>query len=106
MKTGHRPDSRYLAPLSKGRFLEIAEGNDEQEFGRGVCLSLNDAIVAIAKAGEGGALYWRQEGPDFTLGRASESGCDTRCDTQRGGCESGCIRPHPESRPPSRVNML
>lgn len=66
MKNGHRPDSRYLPALSEGRFLEIAEGNDETEFGRGACLALNDEIVAIAKAGAGGALYWREDGPQFT----------------------------------------
>lgn len=65
MKNGHRPDSRYLPPLAEGRFLEIAEGNDEQEFGRGACLMLNDEIAAIAKAGMGGTLYWRAEGPVF-----------------------------------------
>ena len=54
MKNGHRPDSRYLPTLSEGRFLEIAKGNDE--------------IAAIAKAGEGGVLYWRDEGPRFERG--------------------------------------
>ena len=68
MKNGHRPDSRYLQPLAEGRFLEIAEGNDETEFGRGVCLALNDEIAAMAKAGAGGALYWREDGPRFTQG--------------------------------------
>ena len=74
MKNGHRPDSRYLRPLAEGRFLEIAEGNDETEFGRNACLALNDQIAAMAKAGEGGALYWRREGPVFTPGGAGESG--------------------------------
>ena len=68
MKNGHRPDSRYLPALSEGRFLEIAEGNDETEFGRGACLALNDEIAEMAKAGEGGALYWRAEGPRFERG--------------------------------------
>ena len=68
MKNGHRPDSRYLPALSEGRFLEIAEGNDETEFGRGACLALNDEIAAMAKAGAGGALYWRAEGPRFERG--------------------------------------
>ena len=62
------PRGRYLQPLAEGRFLEIAEGNDEAEFGRGVCLALNDEIAAIAKAGAGGALYWREDGPRFTQG--------------------------------------
>jgi len=68
MKVGHRPDSRYLPPLAEGRFLEIAKGNDEQEFGRGACLALNDEIAAIALSGAGGALYWRQEGPVYRRG--------------------------------------
>ena len=68
MKMGHRPDSRYLPPLAEGRFLEIAEGNDEQNFGRGACLALNDEIAAMAKVGAGGALYWRDDGPHFTPG--------------------------------------
>ena len=68
MKMGHRPDSRYLPALSEGRFLEIAEGNDEQDFGRGACLALNDEIAAMAMAGEGGALHWRVDGPHFTPG--------------------------------------
>ena len=68
MKNGHRPDSRYLPALSEGRFLEIAEGNDESEFGRGVCVAINDEIAAMAKAGNGGALYWREDGPHFTQG--------------------------------------
>jgi len=68
MRNGHRPDSRYLPALSEGRFLEIAEGNDETEFGRGACLALNDEIAAMAKAGEGGSLYWRAEGPSFERG--------------------------------------
>ena len=68
MNIGHRPDSRYLPLITEGRFLEIAEGNDETEFSRNACLSLNDAIAAIATAGAGGALYWREDGPKFTAG--------------------------------------
>ena len=67
MKNGHRPDSRYLQSLAEGRFLEMAKGNDESAFGRGACLSLNDEIAAMAKAGEGGSLYWRESGPQFTV---------------------------------------
>ena len=63
MKNGHRPDSRYLKPLQEGRFLEIAEGNDESEFGRPVCLELNEEIVKIACAGEGLGVYWLDEKP-------------------------------------------
>ena len=68
MNIGPRPDSRYLPLITEGRFLEIAEGNDETEFSRNACLSLNDAIAAIATAGAGGALYWREDGPKFTAG--------------------------------------
>ena len=68
MTIRHRPDSRYLEPLAEGRFLEIALGNDETEFGRGACLALNDEIAAIAKAGAGGALYWKKEGPLWVNG--------------------------------------
>ena len=70
MTLRHRPDSRYLQPLAEGRFLEIAQGNDETEFGRGACLALNEEIRAMALAGEGGALYWKQEGPVYTRGGA------------------------------------
>ena len=65
MGVRYRPDSRYLEPLAQGRFLEIAEGNDEQDFSRGACLTLNDQIAAMALAGEGGTLYWQKEGPVF-----------------------------------------
>ncbi|MBR1589338.1 MAG: hypothetical protein IJ658_13575 [Kiritimatiellae bacterium] len=58
-----RPESRYVAPFAEGRYLEIAKGNDETEFGRAACLDLNDEIVKIATAGEGLALYWRENGP-------------------------------------------
>ena len=70
MPMRHRPDSRYLEPLAEGRFLEIAQGNDETEFGRGACLALNEEIREMALAGEGGALYWKQEGPEYTRGGA------------------------------------
>ncbi len=74
MKMRHRPDSRYLPLLAEDRFLEIAEGNDETEFGRGACLALNEEITAIAKAGAGGAIYWQEDGPHFTPGGAGDSG--------------------------------
>ena len=61
----HRPDSRFLEPLAQGRFLELAEGNDEQKFSRGACLTLNEQIAAMALAGEGGTLYWQKDGPLF-----------------------------------------
>ena len=78
MTLRHRPDSRYLQPLAEGRFLEIAQGNDETEFGRGACLALNEEIRAMALAGEGGALYWKQEGPEYTRSGARDSGHATR----------------------------
>ena len=56
-------ESRYVAPFAEGRYLEIAKGNDETGFGRAACLDLNDEIVKIARAGEGLALYWRENGP-------------------------------------------
>ncbi len=58
-----RPESRYVAPFAEGRYLEIAQGNDEVEFGRRVCLDINAEIIEIAKAGEGFALYWKPDGP-------------------------------------------
>ena len=58
-----KPESVYLAPFAEGRYLEIARGNDETEFGRRACLDLNDEIIKIATAGEGLALYWKAEGP-------------------------------------------
>jgi len=58
-----RPESRYVAPFAEGRYLEIAQGNDEVEFGRRACLDINAEIIEIAKAGEGLALYWKPDGP-------------------------------------------
>ena len=58
-----RPESRYVAPFSEGRYLEIACGNDEREFGRDACLDLNAEIVQIATAAEGLAVYWKADGP-------------------------------------------
>jgi len=54
-----RPESQYIEPFAQGRYLEIAKGNDEVEFGRSACLDLNDEIVKIAKSGEGVAVYYR-----------------------------------------------
>ena len=58
-----RPESRYVEPFAEDRYLEIARGNDETEFGRRACLDLNAEIVEIATAGEGLALYWKVNGP-------------------------------------------
>ena len=58
-----RPESRYVAPFAEDRYLEIAQGNDEVEFGRRACLDINAEIIEIAKAGEGLALYWKADGP-------------------------------------------
>ena len=52
-----RPESRYVSAFSAGRYLEIARGNEDVEFGRPACLDLNAEIVHIAYAGEGMALY-------------------------------------------------
>ena len=58
-----RPESRYAAPFAEGRYLEIAQGNDEVEFGRRACLDINAEIIGIATAGEGLAIYWKADGP-------------------------------------------
>lgn len=58
-----RPESIYVTPFAEKRYLEIARGNDEVEFGRGACLDLNAEIVEIATAGEGLAIYWKASGP-------------------------------------------
>ena len=47
-----RPESRYVAPFAEGRYLEIAQGNDETEFSRSACLDINAEIIEIAKAGD------------------------------------------------------
>lgn len=57
-----RPESRYIAPFMEERYLEIARGNDEAEFGRAVCLDLNDEIIKIATSAAGLALYWQEDG--------------------------------------------
>ena len=58
-----RPESRYAAPFAEGRYLEIAQGNNEVEFGRRACLDVNAEIIEIATAGKGLAIYWKAEGP-------------------------------------------
>ena len=58
-----RPESRYAAPFAEGRYLEIAQGNDEVDFGRRACLDINAEIIEIATAGEGLAIYWKGDGP-------------------------------------------
>ena len=59
-----KPESAYVEPFAEGRYLEIAKGNDEREFGRGACLDLNAEIIEIATACDGGlALYWKADGP-------------------------------------------
>jgi len=58
-----KPESRYIGAFAEGRYLEIAKGNDEVEFGRAACLDYNAEIVEIATASEGGlALYWKGDG--------------------------------------------
>ena len=68
-----RPESRYAAPFAEGRYLEIAQGNDEVEFDRRACLDINAEIIEIAKAGEGLALYWKADGPHVLAGLAEHS---------------------------------
>ena len=63
MPISYRPESAYVKAFLENRYLEIAKGNEEVEFGRVACLDLNDEIVKIATAGEGVAVYWRVEGP-------------------------------------------
>ena len=66
-----RPESRYVEPFAEERYLEIAKGNDEVEFGRGVCLDINAEIIEIATAGEGLALYWKGDGPHILAEHSS-----------------------------------
>ena len=68
-----RPESRYAAPFAEGRYLEIAQGNDEVEFDRRACLDINAEIIEIATAGEGLALYWKADGPHVLAGLAEHS---------------------------------
>ena len=56
----YKPESRYVAAFAEGRYLEIARGNEEVEFGRPACLDLNEEIIRIARAGEGLTVYWRR----------------------------------------------
>ena len=58
-----KPESVYIEPFAENRYLEIARGNDETEFGRRACLDLNAEIIEIATSGEGLALYWKAAGP-------------------------------------------
>ena len=62
MPLNYKPESAYVEAFLENRYLEIAKGNEEVEFGRAVCLEYNDEIVKIAMAGEGLAVYWRAEG--------------------------------------------
>ena len=66
-----RPESRYAAPFAEGRYLEIAQGNDEVEFGRRACLDINAEIIEIATAGEGLAIYWKGAGPHILAEHSS-----------------------------------
>ncbi len=54
-------------PRGASLFITLAtEPRAAPLFGRGACLTLNDEIAAMAMAGEGGALYWRDDGQYFT----------------------------------------
>ena len=63
-----KPESVYIEPFAENRYLEIARGNDETEFGRRACLDLNAEIIEIATSGEGLALYWKADGPHVLAG--------------------------------------
>jgi len=65
-----KPESVYIEPFAENRYLEIARGNDETEFGRRACLDLNAEIIEIATSGEGLALYWKADGPHILAGLA------------------------------------
>ena len=69
-----KPESAYVAPFAEGRYLEIGRGNDETEFGRAACLDLNAEIIEIATAGEGLALYWKDDGPRVLAKRSLATG--------------------------------
>ena len=62
MPLAYKPESAYVKAFLENRYLEIAKGNEDVEFGRSTCLDLNDEIIKIAMAGEGMAVYWRAEG--------------------------------------------
>ena len=62
MPLAYKPESAYVEAFLENRYLEIAKGSEEVEFGRAACLDLNEEIVKIATAGEGLAVYWRPEG--------------------------------------------
>ena len=77
-----KPESAYVAPFSEGRYLEIAEGNDEVKLDRGACLDLNEEIVNIATACKGGiALHWLPGGPKI-LAKHSLAGRPLHATTQ------------------------
>ncbi|MDO5318006.1 MAG: hypothetical protein Q4G65_05210 [bacterium] len=88
-----KPESRYVGAFSEGRYLEIAKGNDEVEFGRAACLDYNAEIVEIANASDGGlALYWRADGV-HRLGIAQPSSLAR-------GASSGTAQPSSLARGP------
>ena len=62
MPLNYKPESVYVEAFLENRYLELAKGNEEVEFGRAACLEHNEEIVKIATAGEGLAVYWRPEG--------------------------------------------
>ena len=74
------PESRYVEPFAENRYLEIARGNDETEFGRRACLDINAEIIEIATAGEGLALYWKAAGPKV-VAKSNERPCVGQCAT-------------------------
>lgn len=73
-----KPESRYVVPFAEGRYLEIAKGNDEVEFGRSACLDINAEIIEIATAGEGISLYWKEDGPKVVAISEATHICDVQ----------------------------
>lgn len=62
----YKPESRYLAPFNEGRYLELAKGNNDNDFNRSACLNLNEEIIEIATAASSGlAIYWKDTGPEI-----------------------------------------
>ena len=57
-----KPESACVEPFAENRYLEIARGNDETEFGRRACLDMNAEIIEIAASCNGLAIYWKADG--------------------------------------------
>ena len=84
-----RPESRYAGPFAEGRYLEIAQGNDEVEFGRRACLDINAEIIEIATAGDGLAIYWKGDGPHVLAEHSSAINAPVGVNDQASNVRSG-----------------